>query len=107
MKIIQKIKDIFKKPSPVEPSPVVMIKPPEVKITTIPTEHLRAKVSIPHHPFLLEHPDELENQARNLLLKQIEPVIKNKLEITIQQSCYGEPYEVTADIFIGFGGNSE
>lgn len=102
MKIIQKIKDIFKKPDP-----VVMTKPPEIKITTIPTEHLRAKVLIPHSPWLLEYPDELENQARNLLLKQIEPVIKNKLEITIQQSHYGEPYEITADIFIGFGGNSK
>ena len=102
MKIIQKIKDIFKKPTP-----VVMTKPPEIKITTIPTEHLRAKVLIPHSSWLLEYPDELENQARNLLLKQIEPVIKNKLEITIQQSHYGEPYEVTADIFIGFGGDSK
>ena len=80
-----------------------MTKPPEVKVTTIPTEHLRARVLIPCNLIFEDNPYELENQAKNLLLREIEPAIKDRLEITVHQPHYGEPYEVTADIFIGFG----
>ena len=97
MTIFQKIKNKFKKPQP------IMTNPPEIKVTTIPTEHLRARVLIPYNLFFEENPYELENQAKNLLLKEIESAIRDRLEITVHQQHYGEPYEVTADIFIGFG----
>lgn len=100
MRIIQKIKNYFKKPELVFPEPL------EIKKTIIPTEHLRAKVIIPNNLFLEENPYELENQAKNLILRKFEPAIKDRLNIIVQQSHYGGPYEVTADIFIGFGGKS-
>ncbi len=98
MRIIQKIKNYFKKPELIFPEPL------EIKKTIIPTEHLKAKVIIPNNLFFEENPYELENQAKNLILREFESAIKDRLKITIQQAHYGEPYEVTADIFIGFGG---
>ena len=98
MKIVQKIKNIFKKPEP------VLMKPPEIKVTTIPTEHLRAKVLVPYNLFFDENPEELELQAKNMLMRELEPVIKNRLNIYFEQTGYREPFVVTADIFIGFGG---
>lgn len=99
MKIIQKLKNIFRKPEP------IIMKPPEVKITTIPTEHFRGRRMIPYNLFLEENPYELENQAKNLLIEDIEKIIKERLIIKELPRNYGDPYIFETDIFIGFGGN--
>lgn len=97
MKIIKKIKKKFKKHKSIIPT-----EPLEIKSTIIPTEHFRARIIIPNNLFLEENPEVKENEARNLLLREIEKNIKDRLVIKERHRNYGEPFIFETDIFIGF-----
>lgn len=100
MKIINKIKGLFKKTEP----PILMTKPPEIKITTIKTEHYKARTQLPYKIFREENPELRIHEAKNLLMADIERIIRDRLVVReLPRDSYGEPYTFETDIFIGFG----
>lgn len=96
MKLIEKIKRLFKKSQPVE----MPIEPVVIKTTEVPTNLYKGRVYIKKEDFISVPGDEIEKYVRKSLVRQIEEVLEKNIPINVQEDFYG--YIYTTDIFIGF-----
>ena len=96
MKLIEKIKRLFKKSQPVE----MPYEPIMIKTTTIPTNLYRAKVFVPKEDFIVCNEDEIEKYVKRNLIRQIEEVIEKNMRVNVQDDFY--TYIYSTEVFIGF-----
>lgn len=95
MKIIERIKRLFKKPEPKK-----VVEPLVIKTTTIPTNLYKAKVFVPKEDIIVCSEDEIEKYVKRNLIRQIEEVIEKNMYINVQEGFY--TYIYTTEVFIGF-----